>query len=54
MKQSPEIREYLSAQGRKGGAARAAKLTPARRSEIAKGAVQAREAKRAKEKEAGK
>lgn len=47
----PELLEYFREQGRKGGKiggkARAEKLTPEQRSEIARKAVAAREAKRA-------
>ena len=47
----PEVAEYFSKMGKKGGKigglARAAKLTAEERSAIAKKAVQAREAKRA-------
>jgi len=41
-----EIREYFAKFGREGGKARAKKLTPARRQEVARKAAQARWAKR--------
>jgi len=48
----PELREYLSKLGKKGGKkggpARAAKMTPEQRSESARKAVMARWGKRAK------
>lgn len=40
------VRQYMQALGAKGGTARKHALTPERRSEIAKQAVTAREAKR--------
>ncbi|BDC50644.1 hypothetical protein F183_A29600 [Bryobacterales bacterium F-183] len=53
----PDVIEYFREQGlkggRKGGLARAANLTPEQRSEIARKAVAAREAKRAAEKATG-
>jgi len=45
-----EAREYFAKEGRRGGRARAAKLTPQRRTEIARKAVEARWAKQKKEK----
>lgn len=43
-----EAREYFAKEGQRGGKVRAANLTKARRSEIARKAVQARWAKAAK------
>lgn len=46
MKPSKEVLAYLKKQASAGGYARAASLSPKRRSEIARKAVAAREAKR--------
>jgi hypothetical protein len=45
-KPSPEVREYFAAMGRKGSRARAKKLTPEERKQIAITAAKARWAKR--------
>ena len=48
---APQLREYLSEIGRKGGKARLQTMTAAERRAVAKKAVAAREAKRRKKKE---